>query len=613
MIELPVMLKESSYAKEEIGSKIREKFQDRGCERILLVNPPQTTRDVFDVKVAKAGNYPCYPPYNIALLSKGLEERGYITQLLDMNYEILKRAFDSNEEFNFYNVWRTIFQDKLDKFKPDLVGISCMFTMNYPEVKSLADYVKQYKAEIPVITGGAYPALAAEETLRNSGGSIDFVSLYESDDSFPDMIDFINRKSDKLSQLAILADNKYIALEERNTPSEERIGVYPNWQDIDIGDYSRIGKIGVYGRWMRGEDIKSTTVLSNRGCIAHCDFCSVREFNGVGVRHRSIDSVISEIETLRDVYGIRHFVWLDDDLLSNRKRTEKVFSEIARRKLGITWDASNGVIAACLNRNIAQLAEESGCIGMSFGLESGDPEILKEMRKPGTIDKYVEAAEIMREHPNIFTKGFLIIGYPGETIGQIWNTIGLANEMRLDWYSIHRALPIPQTDMARKIKEAKQMETGSIVEESSQSRFMYGFGNVAAREYEKKRKFISEDFFNILLDKPKDYLPTRAELADIWFLVDYYINYQGLIKQNNPIKLRLQEAWLNEICIRRSEDNPMGSLYLAIVRQRLGKKKEAKENMRSAQNFIGESEFWSTRFDKLGLDELLENTEKLLV
>lgn len=612
MVELQVFQDGEIHAKDEVGSKIREKFPG-GCERILLVNPPQTTRDVFDVKVAKAGNYPCYPPYNIALLSRGLEERGYNTNLLDMNYEILKKAFDSKGEFDFARTWENIFKNRLEEFNPDLVGVSCMFTMNYPEVKSLAEYVKINNPNIPVITGGAYPSLAAEETLRGSDGSIDFVSLFEADNSFPDIVDFINRKSDKLLQLSTLVNDKYVAIEERNTPSSEKIGVYPNWQDLDIGDYSRIGKIGVYGRWMRGEDVRCTTALSNRGCIAHCDFCSVREVNGKGVRHRSIDSVINEIETLRDKYGIGHFVWLDDDLLSNRARTEDLFGEMARRKLGITWDASNGVIAACLTKNIARLAEESGCIGMSFGLESGDPKILREMRKPGTIENYVEAANLMREHPNIFTKGFLIIGYPGETIGQIWNTIGLANKMRLDWYSIHVALPIPQTDMARKIKEAGQMESGSFVEESSQSKFMYGFGNVAAREYEKKRKQSGGDFFNILLDKPKNYIPSRAELKDIWFLVDYYINYVNLAKEIDTTKLKLQEEWLKEICVRRSEDNPLGNLYLAIVRERLGKKEEAKANRKLAQDYMATSEFWSTRFDKLGLYDLLDGKQEAIV
>ena len=150
MIELQVFKQGEKYAREKIGQRIREKFPG-GVERILLINPPQTTRDVFDVKVAKDGNYPCYQPYNIALLSRGLEERGYKTELLDMNYEILRRAYDSNNEFNFVNEWENLFKERLNKFKPDFVGIPCMFTMNYTEVKSLAEYVKKNHPNMPII------------------------------------------------------------------------------------------------------------------------------------------------------------------------------------------------------------------------------------------------------------------------------------------------------------------------------------------------------------------------------------------------------------------------------------------------------------------------------
>ena len=58
---------------------------------------------------------------------------------------------------------------------------------------------------------------------------------------------------------------------------------------------------------------KISTILSNRGCRAQCTFCSVRNFNGVGVRRRTIDSVIEELKILKFEHGIDHIMWLDDD------------------------------------------------------------------------------------------------------------------------------------------------------------------------------------------------------------------------------------------------------------------------------------------------------------
>ncbi len=602
-----LVLNDTTYnTKEEIANKIREKFPEGKCDRILLVNPPQTKKDAFNLKMAQGRSYPCYPPYNLALLSRNLEERGYATDILDINYEILDKVSKVDDNNFNYDEWKEILQKRIDEFKPDLVGVTCMYTMVHNEMKDITDCIKQYNKEMPIIVGGAHPALAAEEVLRKIE-SIDFVSFYESDNSFPDMVDFINGKikGEKLAQIATLVNDKYITADERDTPSPERISLLPQWHNLNLGEYTRVGKIGVYASWMRGEDTRCCTILSSRGCRAHCSFCSVREFNGTGVRHRSIESVVTEMETLKNHYGIEHFVWLDDDLFAGRKQTERLFSEIANRNLGITWDASNGVIASCLTKELAHLSEKSGCIGMSFGVESGDPEILKQMRKPASLGKFIEASEIMREHPNIFTKGFLIIGYPGETIGQIWNTIGLAKEMHLDWYTLQKAIPLPATDMAKEMYETGQIESQNITAEA-QNRFMSGFGNTAAREYERKRKLIKEDFYNILLDKPKDYVPNRDELTDMWFLADYYINFEDIPKENNLIKLQLKEKWLEEVCMRKSSENPIGNLYLAVVRDKIGKHEQADESRKLARQYIGESKFWSIRFTGLGLDKLLE-------
>src|SRR3989344_8505850 len=162
--------------------------------------------------------------------------------------------------------------------------------------------------------------------------------------------------------------------------------------------------------------------------------------------------------------------------------------------------------------------------------------------------------------------------------------------------------------MAKEMYEAGQIESQNITAEA-QNRFMSGFGNTAAREYERKRKLIKEDFYNVLLDKPKDHVPSRDELTDMWFLADYYINFEDIPKETNPIKLQLKEKWLEEVCMRKSSENPIGNLYLSVVRDKIGKHEQAEESRKLAKQYIKESEFWSTRFTGLGLDKLLESTK----
>ena len=125
-----------------------------------------------------------------------------------------------------------------------------------------------------------------------------------------------------------------------------------------------------------------STVLSNRGCRAQCTFCSVRTFNGVGVRRRTVKSVIEELRRILNFeYGIDHIMWLDDDLLYNTKVSMELFNEMVKSKINLTWDATNGLIAAACKDEVISAARDSGCIGVNIGMESGNRKILKRNKK----------------------------------------------------------------------------------------------------------------------------------------------------------------------------------------------------------------------------------------
>ena len=237
-----------------------------------------------------------------------------------------------------------------------------------------------------------------------------------------------------------------------------------------------------------GENTIASTVLSNRGCRARCSFCSVRNFNGKGVRGRTFSSVVDELQYLKEYHGVNHVMWLDDDLLFDRERTINMFNEMVKRNLDITWDASNGIIASALKDEVLDAAAASGCIGMHFGIESGNDEILKSVHKPSGKKHYLALENKLKKYPQIFTKGFLMVGFPNETLAQMQETIDMAVKINLDWYTIQVVHPLPQTEMHQQM-----VEMGLITDDKVEDEKL-NYGN---RLGKKKNKLNKEIKFQI--------------------------------------------------------------------------------------------------------------------
>ena len=458
----------------KVDQELKKNFKNQ-IKKILLINPPQFQTSFIDLEIFNNKRYFCYPPYGLGLLKKFLVEKDYEVKILDLNFELLEMAgtfvddpkklnlymkqyeinqnTDNNyisceydeksfKSFNDYKIQDVPVEDlmipKLDeilkKFKPDIAGITCMFTMNHKRMIRVSQRIKEHCNDTVVFAGGVHPTSSASLILKEEK-SINFISLYEADQSLPQLIDYINKKNDDIKsvrQTGILINGKYYQTEGRIHPSGNNVNVRPEYGDLKINSYSNFGEIGAYRFWWKKNTVAST-ILSNRGCRARCSFCSVRNFNGKGVRGRSLESVVDELQFLKEYYGVNHVMWLDDDLLFDRERTIGMFNEIVKRNLNITWDASNGIIASALKDEVLDAAAASGCIGMIFGIESGSDKVLREVHKPSGKKHYLALEHKLKKYPQIFTKGFLMVGFPNETLSQIKETIDMAVQINLDW------------------------------------------------------------------------------------------------------------------------------------------------------------------------------------
>ena len=616
-----------------------KKIVKNKIKKILLISPPQFQTSFIDLEILKNKRYFNYPPYGLGLLRKSLIDKGCEVKILDLNFELLslanrfvenpknlnsymkKNKISSDENKNYLNneydaksfklfenktIQAIPIEDlmipKLDEaiknFTPDLVGVTCMFTMTHTRMIRIAQRIKEHSKDIVIFAGGVHPTSSAELILKEEK-SINFISLYEGDQSIPQLIDYFNKKNNdikSLRQIGILINNKYYETDGRIHPEGKYLNIKPDYGDLKLEKYSNFGEIGAYRFWWKKNTIAST-VLSNRGCRARCSFCSVRNFNGKGVRGRSFASVIDELSYLKEYHGVNHVMWLDDDLLFDRERTIGMFNEMVKRNLKITWDASNGIIASALKDEVLDAAAESGCIGMHFGIESGSDKILREVHKPSGKKHYLDLEHKLKKHPQIFTKGFLMVGFPNETLSQIKETIDMAVQINLDWYTIQVVHPLPKTEM-----HSQMVQMGEITEDEVDSeKLNYGNRTGKMKERENMEKKVATKFNDIFLED-LNRVPKKEEMEDIWFTSDYKINYERINLIEDVKKLKKLNIFLKYVGERISQKNPLISKFRSTILNKLNENVEANHLKEVAKSTLADSEYWKKRFISLNIN-----------
>jgi radical SAM superfamily enzyme YgiQ (UPF0313 family) len=581
-------------------------FPKRRISRVLLVNPPDSHAEMFQYDTAKRGRYTNYPPYGLIILARNLREIGVEVRVCNLNHEVLKRchATDGADEFDYDSAWNKRLDVAVEAFAPDLICVTCMFTMTHLSFKLVCERAASYGT--PLAVGGVHVSNDVERVLDDIS-CVRMAFLYEGDLALNGFVQVVNGEAgtDTLSQLIINEDGQRYYFLRENRPTEEDCNLLPSWDLAAPEENARFGTIGVF-YYLKSEDARFATILSNRGCRAQCTFCSVRSFNGAGVRLRDVVSVVDELELLENEYGVRHIMWLDDDLLKNESHAVALFNEMVRRGLKLTWDATNGVIAISCNEEVIAACAESGCIGMNIGMESGNPKILKQVRKPGKVANFLKAAEVLRKHEQIYTSIQLMVGFPGETMSMVMDTIEVAREMDLDWCRISPLQPLPNTPIY------DSMVAQGLIDDvgSSEVRFAAGaFGKQV--EIEQGLRLATADFERAFAAIGLDEVPDSDQITDIWFYMNYHLNFHRLFHEDRPAKVDQQIATLINLSDVVASENAFALYFLGFFSQQKDGSIPASVIER-LQSRLDTSEYWQSRFAAFGLavDDLRRNDFK---
>ncbi len=295
----------------------------------------------------------------------------------------------------------------------------------------MAGMMKDSNPKLKVAFVGPPVTIEPEKTLR-SHPAIDFVVRREFDYQIVDYA-----KGKPLEELPGVSyrKNGHI-VNNPEGPAVENLDALP-WvtkvyqRDLDITRYNVPFLLHPF-----------VAFYTSRGCPALCTFCLwPQTHSGHRWRLRSSDDVAAEVRFVRDAFPHVREVFFDDDTFNYQKaRTIDLCKKL--KPLGVTWSCTSRVTT---DYETLKAMREAGCRLLIVGYESGDPQILRNIKKGATIEMAQRFTANCKKL-GMLVHGDFIVGLPGETRESIRRTIDFAKRLDTETIQVSIAHPYPGTE-----------------------------------------------------------------------------------------------------------------------------------------------------------------------
>jgi radical SAM superfamily enzyme YgiQ (UPF0313 family) len=372
--------------------------------RVLLVNP------FYPISETPS------PPLGLAYLASALTAAGYPVKILDLVV---------------YPYSRALLQHVLETFQPQLVGLTAV-TMTFDNAMGVIRDIKGLNPDMLTAMGGPHVTFCARETLTEHP-ALDILVLGEGERTIVEVCRAVDTGADLVGVDGIVFRNRAKICQ---TAARDPIA------DLDALPDPARGLLPL-GRYRAlGMPISLTT---SRGCPFKCIFCVGRKMVGSRVRYRSPAKVVDEMQYLNSLSF--HQINIADDLFTaNRKHCLAVCDEIVKRRLDLKWTSFARVDT--VSEEILAAMKAAGCSAVSFGVESGNSQILKTIQKGITREQVVEAVNMCRR-TGVTAHASFILGLPGETPQTIRETLDFGEELKALGlsYGFHLLAPFPGTEI----------------------------------------------------------------------------------------------------------------------------------------------------------------------
>jgi len=330
------------------------------------------------------------------------------------------------------------------EFRPDLVGFSTT-TSSFLDGHALAVRLKEADPGIRTVFGGVHVSAVGEPLLERYA-AIDYLCPGEGEvtlaalagDGNPREIDgLIWRDGERIA--ANRARPTLPDLDRLPFPAYHLLRGFPRGYNLPLFSYIRT---------------PGATMVTSRGCPYRCSYCDRSVFRQ-SYRMNSPEYIYEHLSHLRRHFGVRHVNIYDDLFTAHRPRIAELCRLLSSRPLGIQFNCA--VRAGHTDRELLRMLREAGCLMVSVGIESGEPELLARHKAGVTLEELRETVALIRES-GLRAKGLFMMGLPGETEESIRKTSDFCLSLELDDMNMAKFTPFPGAPVWGNIREEGTFE-----------------------------------------------------------------------------------------------------------------------------------------------------------
>jgi len=348
---------------------------------------------------------PVFPPLGLLYLGSSLEQEGHQADIIDFYidshpYDAIKKSICSS----------------------DAVGIS-VDNDSFHESSQLAEYIKEQDVDIPIIIGGPHCTLYHEQSLNNIPHA-DFSVNGDGEQPIVDIVDALQGKKQEKEIPGIYYRKNMII--HQGKP----VALIKNLDDIPFPAHHLVNKYP-YGKVGNQFFFKPplTSIVTSRGCPFRCKYCIRYILFSKMSRQRSAENVLNEMHQIYK-QGYKSVMIADDTFLTDQQRANKIMDGLIA--MGAPMEILiGGTRVDVTDRALYQKMKQAGVKYISFGIESGNQDVLDFYNKQVTLKQIQQAIQLSNDM-GFFIHGTFILGAPMEDYTHIKNTISFACSLPLD-------------------------------------------------------------------------------------------------------------------------------------------------------------------------------------